>query len=176
MYCPKCSHQVVSNNVRYCPGCGLWLHGVAEMVTNNGIFTAGEESSTKPRRSMVKRGALLGATLFFLSSLLFVLAIGRIPFRGEPAAVLFFNFIIWLALMAIIGVSGYLKRMITNIFNIFSEEEPSPSKKSASPRGPTLTAAYSEPVVNSCQQFVDSAKVAQPSSITEQTTSRLNNM
>jgi hypothetical protein len=176
MYCPKCSHQVVSNNVRYCPGCGLWLHGVAEMVANNGVFAAGEESSPKPRRSMVKRGALLGATLFFLVSLLIVLAVARNPFRGEPALVLFVNFIIWLALMAIIGVAGYLKRLVTKIFNIFSEEGPSPSKKNESPRSPMLPAAQSAPVSDPGQQFVDTAKVAQRSSITEQTTSRLNSI
>jgi hypothetical protein len=176
MYCPKCSHQVVSNNVRYCPGCGLWLHGVAEMVANNGVFAAGEESSPKPRRSRLKRGALLGATLFYLVSLLFILVVARNPFRGEPALVLTVNLIIWLAVMAMIGASGYLKRLITKIFNIFSEEESSPLKKSASPRGPSLPAAYSAPVADSGRQFVDTAKVAQPSSVTEQTTSRLNNI
>jgi len=74
MYCPKCSHQAVSNNVRFCPGCGFRLDGIA------------------------------------------------------------------------------------------------------SPRGPTLPAAYSAQVSDPGQQFVDTAKVAQQSSITEQTTSRLNNM
>jgi hypothetical protein len=90
--------------------------------------------------------------------------------------VLFVSFIIWLALMAIISVSGYLKRLITSIFNIFSEEEPSPSKKITPSRGPALPAAYSAPVANSGQQFVDTAKMGQPSSIAEQTTSRLNNV
>jgi len=176
MYCPKCSHQAVSNNVRFCPGCGFRLDGVAKLLANNGVFVADKESSPKPHRSMLKRGALLGATLFFLGSPLFALAIGRNPFRGEPEVLLFANFIIWLALMAIIGSSGYLKRLITKIFNIFSEEEPSPSKKIASPRVSALPAAYSAPVSDSGQQFVDTARVAQPSSITEQTTSQLNNM
>jgi len=166
MYCPKCSHQAVSNNVRYCPGCGFWLHGVAEMVANNGVFAAGEEKPLKPRRSMVKRGALLGATLMFIGLLFITLA-----FRGNKAEIAFLSYGIGLILL--IGVSGYLKRLITKIF---SEEEPSPSKKIASTRGPTLPAAYSAPVSDPGQRFVDTAKVAQPSSITEQTTSRLNNM
>ena len=79
----------------------------------------------------------------------------------------------WIALMTLIGVSGYLKRLITNIFNIFSEEESSLPKKIASPRGAALPAAYSAPVADSGRQFVDTAKMGQPSSITEQTTSRL---
>ena len=80
-------------------------------------------------------------------------------------------FFSWVALMTLIGVSGYVKRLFTKIF---SEEEPSAPKKIASPRGAALPAAYSAPVVNSGQQFVDTSKMAQPSSITEQTTSRFN--
>ncbi|HKQ93111.1 MAG TPA: zinc ribbon domain-containing protein [Blastocatellia bacterium] len=165
MYCPKCSHQVVSNNVRYCPGCGFWLHGVAELIANNGVFTADEEKPQRPRRSMVKRGALLGSTLMFIISFSILLSIG--PKFGPVLG----SFLSWVTLMALIYVSGHVKRLISKIF---SEEEPSAPKKIASPRGPALPASYSEPVVNSGQQFADTSKMAQPSSITEQTTSRFN--
>ena len=163
MYCPKCSHQTASNNVRFCPGCGFRMDGVAELIANNGVFTADGEEAPKPRRSMVKRGASLGATLMFISAILIL--------EGSRASQRPMLIITWGALMALIGVSGYVKRLISKIF---SEEEPSPSKKIASPRGSALPAAYSEPVVNSGQQFVDTSKMAQPSSITEQTTSRFN--
>ena len=163
MYCPKCSHQTASNNVRFCPGCGFRMDGVAELIANNGVFTADEEKPPKPRRSMVKRGALLGATLMFISAILIL--------EGSRASQRPMLIITWGALMALIGVSGYVKRLISKIF---SEEELSPSKKIASPRGSALPAAYGAPVVNSGQQFVDTSKMAQPSSITEQTTSRFN--
>ncbi len=167
MYCPKCSHQAVSNNVRYCPGCGFWLQGVAELIANNGVFAPDGEEAPKLRRSMVKRGALLGAMLMFIGGLFITLP--RNGLRGdEPLAAFFFYGI---ALMLLIGISGYLKRMITKIF---SEEEPLSSKKIASPRGHTLPAAYSAPVTDSGRQFVDTSKMARPSSITEQTTSRFN--
>jgi hypothetical protein len=118
---------------------------------------------------MVKRGALLGATLMFIGGLLAIaLTFGLGPRDREGIAAFFFS---WVALMTLIGVSGYVKRLITKIF---SEEEPSPSKKIESPRGAALPAAYSAPVADSGRQFVDTAKMARPSSITEQTTSRLN--
>ena len=110
----------------------------------------------------------------FIGSLLFILP--EVHGGGPRERLLTALFSYWVALMTLVVASGYLKRLITNIFNIFSEEEPSSSKKIASPRGPTLPAAYSAPVSNPGQQFVDTAKVAQPSSITEQTTSRLNNI
>jgi hypothetical protein len=176
MYCPKCSHQAVSNNVRFCPGCGFRMDGVAELVANNGVFAAGEEKPPKPRRSMLKRGALLGATLMFFPLLILLPDVRNHPWERWTAS----YFSTWVALMTLIGVSGYLKRLITKIFSliakIFSEEEPSPSKKIASPRSQTPPTAYSAPVSDSGRQFVDTGKVAQPSSITEQTTSRLNNM
>lgn len=170
MYCPNCSHNADSNNVRFCPGCGFRMGGVAELLANNGVFAVYEDKPPKPRRSLVKRGALLGATLMFVS---FFLTLAILPHAGKKGPVLVVFFFYWVALMALINMSGYLKRLFTKIF---SEEEHSPSKKSASPRGHTLPAAYRAPVVNSGQRFVDTAKIAQPSSITEQTTSRLNNI
>jgi hypothetical protein len=120
---------------------------------------------------MIKRGALLGATLMFIS---FFLTLAILPHAGKKEPVLVVFFFYWVALMAFIGISGYLKRLSANIFNVFSEEEPSPSKKIASPRGPASPAAYSAPGADSGRQFVDTTKMGQPSSITEQTTSRLN--
>ena len=165
MYCPKCSHQAGTNNVRFCPGCGFRMDGVAELIANNGVFAPDGEEAPKPRRSMVKRGALLGSTLMFILSFSILLSIG--PKFGPVLG----SFLSWVTLMALIYVSGRLKRLISKIF---SEEELSAPKKIASPRGPALPAAYSEPVVNSGKQFVDTSKMAQPSSITEQTTSRFN--
>jgi hypothetical protein len=166
MYCPKCSNQTASNNVRFCPGCGFRLNGVAELIANNGVFTADEEPAPKPRRSMVKRGALLGVTAMFISAYLILLAFPH-GTNKQRGLVIF----MWAALMTFIGVFGYLKRVAGKIF---SEDEPSPSKKIAFPRGPSLPAAYRAPVADSGRQFVDTAKMAQPSSITEQTTSRFN--
>jgi hypothetical protein len=98
----------------------------------------------------------------------FLILLGNTGPKSSLTALAFF---FWIALMTLIGVSGYMKRLFTKIF---SEEEPSQSKKIASPRGPALPAAYSAPVAESFQQFVDTSKMGHPSSITEQTTSRLN--
>jgi hypothetical protein len=99
------------------------------------------------------------------------LTLAILPHAGKKEPVLVVFFFYWVALMALIGVSGNLKRLITKTF---SEEEPSPPRKIASPRGPTLPAAYSAPIAGSGQQFIDTTRMGQQSSITEQTTSRLN--
>ena len=166
MYCPRCSHHAgPDNNVRFCPGCGLWLQGVSELVANDGHFARSAETEPKPRRSMVKRGALLGATLMFIPLLMILPVIRHGPWERGPRAFFF----IWLALMALIGVSGYLKRLFTKFF---SEEEAPPSKNIAY----ILPATYIAPVVDTGRQFVDAVNAARPASVTEQTTSRLNNV
>ena len=165
MYCPRCGHHMDSNTVRFCPGCGLWLREVVELAANNGFFVADEKNAPKPRPSMVKRGALLGATLMFIS---FFLTLAILPHAGKKGPVLVVFFFYWVALMALIGVSGYVKRLFNKIF---SEEERSPSKKIAY----ALPSAYSAPGADPYRRFVDTAKMGQPSSVAEQTTSRLNN-
>jgi len=36
MYCPRCSQQQITD-LRFCPGCGLQLDFVTELVANNGV-------------------------------------------------------------------------------------------------------------------------------------------
>src|SRR5262247_1549583 len=112
MYCPKCGHQTASNNVRYCPGCGFRMDGVAELIANDGVFATDEGKPPKPRRSMVKRGALLGSTLMFMSATL-MLIIGPLIYKnswmGAPREhYIIFSIVAlmftWVAVLAFIGV------------------------------------------------------------------------
>ncbi len=171
MFCPKCGHNAVSGNLRYCPGCGFWLQGVAELVANDRHFPADGETAPKPRRSMVKRGALLGATLMFISVLVIVPA--RINSNSAMNDLLALFFTYWIALMAIIGISGYVKRLAAKIF---SEEEPSPSNKNESTRSFAAPAAQFAPVSDSGRILVDTNRMGERSSVAEQTTSRLNKL
>src|SRR5262245_66152902 len=114
MYCPKCSHQAVSNSVRFCPGCGFRMDGVSELIANDGVFATDEEKSTKPRRSLVKRGAFLGATLTIIGVPLSFLILPLLPYQYMDRTFWIVYISYWIALMALIGASGYLKRLITN--------------------------------------------------------------
>ncbi|MBO0726810.1 MAG: hypothetical protein J2P52_14495 [Blastocatellia bacterium] len=98
----------------------------------------------------------------------FFLTLAILPHAGKKGPVLVVFFFYWVALMALIGMSGYVKRLFTEIF---SEEERAPSKKIAY----TLPSAYGAPGADPYRQFVDTATTRRPSSVTEQTTSRLNN-
>jgi hypothetical protein len=62
MYCPKCGHRQVSDDMRFCSRCGFQLTGVAELLVKNelGPPAAGLLEKRAPRIS--RRGARL---LFF---------------------------------------------------------------------------------------------------------------
>ena len=62
MYCPKCGHQQVSDDMRFCSRCGFQLTGVAELLVKNelGPPASGQLEKRFPRISRI--GAIL---LFF---------------------------------------------------------------------------------------------------------------
>lgn len=61
MYCPKCGHQQVSDDMRFCSRCGFQLTGVAELLIKNelGPPASGQLEKRFPRISR------LGAILIF---------------------------------------------------------------------------------------------------------------
>jgi len=77
MYCPKCGHGQVSDDMRFCSRCGFPLTGVAELLTKNesGPPASGLLQKRAPRIS--RRGArllffsIVSAPLFLIFSFLF---------------------------------------------------------------------------------------------------------
>jgi hypothetical protein len=62
MFCPKCGHQQVSDDMRFCSRCGFQMTGVAELlIKNESGPAAGQLEKRAPRVSR------RGARLLFLS-------------------------------------------------------------------------------------------------------------
>lgn len=63
MFCPHCSQQQVSEDVRFCSRCGFPLDGVAQLLANGGIMPAAlaamEPAPPSPRRKGFRQGALI---------------------------------------------------------------------------------------------------------------------
>ena len=167
MYCPRCSHQPASDSVRFCPSCGFPLDDVADLLANNGIVA--KQETQQPRRSLLKRGAFLGITLMFIGALIIALIIPRGPYRSESMD---FLTLFWAALMILVSISGPLKWAINKVF---SEGDSSASVRGASSRSTALPPAQSVPITDISQQRANTAKIGQPPSITEHTTSLLDN-
>lgn len=75
MYCPKCSQQQLSEDLRYCSRCGFPLEPVGLLLSNNGVLPQPPTASPTLSRSRVIRESLimtvvawllgLGATFWF---------------------------------------------------------------------------------------------------------------
>lgn len=78
MFCPKCSQQQVSEEVRFCSRCGFPLSGVARLVEGGGALVETEEEDgrrlTKRQRG-VRKGLLImsGGVAFAVLAVLLTL-------------------------------------------------------------------------------------------------------
>jgi len=71
MFCPQCSQQQVSNEVRFCPRCGFPQSGVSHLLANGGNLPGIADPSAKPKPSPRKQGYKQAAILIML---MFILA------------------------------------------------------------------------------------------------------
>jgi len=71
MYCPHCSQQQISPEVRFCSRCGFPLDGVMALLANGGLLPGqqqaeGEKAPPSPRLKGVRQGGLLILVGMFL--------------------------------------------------------------------------------------------------------------
>lgn len=63
MYCPICGKQQVSDQTRFCSGCGFPLTGVAEVIAKGGAslqtFSNNKPKKDSPRKRGIKQGAMI---------------------------------------------------------------------------------------------------------------------
>jgi len=165
MYCPNCGQQQISDEMKFCSRCGLALSGLADWLAGGGVPAQRkvevEVSPASPRRKGIRRAA----KLMFLSGVLFpvFLAISLAVDEGGPMILPILVFFVSLVMML------YAR--------LFSDKNPpainhTAQLGSASTRS-TLPPATSTPI-NSRPQ-VRTNELAQPPSVTENTTRLLDN-
>ena len=109
MYCPKCSQQQSSEEMRFCSRCGFPLSGVGLLLRNEGILPVSEpERHPGRRRQMIKESVLftLGAWAVMLAGMVFWESGGMLEIVGKGASVIFF----------FLGLIGLLRFVFTFLF------------------------------------------------------------
>lgn len=173
MYCPKCGQQQVSDEMRFCSRCGLALSGLAEWIAGE-ILPAKRadepQSAVSSRRRREIRRA--GKLMFFSAVMVPVfLVISLVIDEGAPMLFPLLVFFVGLAMML------YAR--------LFSDAAPgndtslkhSAAQTSALPSGSTrssLPPAANMPIPSVGRQ-VRTNELAQPPSVTENTTRLLDN-
>lgn len=166
MFCPRCGQQQVSEEVRFCSRCGLSLAAVPSLLA--GLESTPPEGASRRGRWKKRKQVRRGAKLMFLSAVLFPIFFALALAVDEPGPLLV-PFAVFLA-----GLSWVL------YFVIFGEET---EQESAGAKGrevlregrnaAPLPPATFVPASGFGARRANTADMAQPPSITEQTTKLL---
>lgn len=70
MFCPKCSREQSSSDLRFCPRCGFRLEAVGELMANGGVPVRGPVETL-----LLRRDTRFGVRMLFLSGMIVPLAL-----------------------------------------------------------------------------------------------------
>ena len=166
MYCPNCGQQQGSQEMRFCSRCGLALTGLAEWLAGGSLpvlrpTDQAEVSAITPRRKSMRRAA----KLMFFSGVLFpiFLVICLAVNEGGPMFLPFFVFFVSLAWML------YARLFMDNTPRA-NYQKPQTTVLGAMPARGSLPSANTTAIPNAGRQQVRTNELAQPPSVTENTT------
>ncbi len=185
MYCPRCSQQQASDEVRFCSRCGFQLGVVKELLTQMEAPApaAVEPLPPAPARGLRKRDVTIGALLMYVISVALIIISSPIPpLRNDQIFVLT---ILFVALALFVNFITPLLRAVNKLFG----EENKASGRAEIPRPQAtpdlstqvsahraaLPPARSVPAGLFNSPRVNTAEMLQPPSITEHTTNLLDN-
>ena len=163
MYCPRCSHEQVAEETRFCSRCGFPLTIVSQLVANDGVFAVPEmkgEGRLSPRQRGLRQGGIL------LSSSMLMAAFAAIMTGIKP--ILLF----WVTLLSVIGVARVLyaflfeqgKHMETEVSPGGAIElQQLPASRSSLP-------SHQHIPVTDWGRPLNTSEISQPSSVTDRTT------
>jgi hypothetical protein len=162
MYCPQCSQQQVSEEMRFCSRCGFPLTGVRELIASDALTP-----DTKNKRPPSVRG-VRQATWIMLGGVLLSLFVALLTAAED-------DFVVLLMLPAACYIIGFIRLL----YAVFIQDRAELKQKelmvtiqSAISRHPARElVAPREPAVNTfARPDRKTAEVVQPPSVTEQTT------
>ncbi len=172
MYCPSCSQQQVSDEMRFCSRCGFLLSGVRELITSGGVITAGEAGAQKEQLPKSQRGMRKGVWIMLAAIPLAIVAGSLAAIDDVFAVLLLLPFLCF-----IIGIARLL-------YGTFLEKNLPQGKRDATQlqvtsempaqigvgRSPELSPARGVPIEGFIEQRMKTAEMVQPQSVTENTT------
>ena len=171
MYCPNCGQQQVSDEMRFCSRCGLALSGLAEWFAGGRLPLQGRDelqapAALSPRRKGIRRAA----KLMFFSGVLFPVCLMFSLIFDESG---------WMVLPFLVF---FISLVLMLYARLFSDKNAPELKQAAQPaafgstsaRG-SLTPGNTIPMTGAGRQHVRTNELAQPPSVTENTTRLLDN-
>ena len=173
MYCPQCSQQQVSDEMRFCPRCGFPLSTVKQLMASGGALPGRGVELQGSQVSKGLRGVRKGLWIM-LASLPLVFVVALLSAIND-------GFVALLLIPALCLVAGFARLL----YGAFLEERklgvkrdvPQSHSTSVMPRQPATDAGRPElsppgvaPIERFAVQNKKTAEVVQPPSVTENTT------
>ena len=172
MYCPNCGQQQISEEMRFCSRCGLAFSGLAEWLAGGRLpLKRLEEAQApvalSPRRKGIRRAAKL---MFFSGVLFFIFLV--ISIAVEHPAPMIFPFLLF-----------FVSLVLMLYARLFSDKNPpfinqaaqTSALGSMSARGSLPPPVATTAIPGTGRQHVRTNELAQPPSVTENTTRLLDN-
>jgi hypothetical protein len=168
MYCPNCGQQQVSDEMRFCSRCGLALSGLTEWLAAGRLPVKSAEAQVPDAASPRRKGIRRAAKLMFFSAALFPLFLVWSIAEDEPVPLIipFVLFFISLVMML------YARLFSDKSAPVNTQSHQPLVLGSTSARG-SLPPVQSIPIPT--RQHVRTNELAQPPSVTENTTRLLDN-
>jgi hypothetical protein len=170
MYCPQCSQEQLTGEMRFCSRCGFPLTVVSQLVANGGAlegFDAEGKRQLSPRQKGVRKGAL-----FMIISGVLIPMVAMMTAMKSDLAVLF----VPVLMVFIYGLArllyAYLLEQNTSMGSEISLSGSVKSKQFSAAHRSALPPQQSVPITN-WRQPGDTSEMAQPASVTDHTTNLL---
>ena len=91
MFCPQCGQRQVTNEARFCSGCGFPLNVVGELLANGGQLPwrppEPAAAALSPRQRGIRQGAMLMLSTFLLVPLLAIIGVSLLHLPAQIVAV-----------------------------------------------------------------------------------------
>jgi len=180
MYCPKCGQQQISDEMRFCSRCGLALSGLAEWMADGALpakpVDEKQIEALSPRRMWIRRSAKL---MFFSGVLVPVFLVISLVF-DEGAPLLFPLIVFFVSLVMMLYARLFLDknaRVSPGTLDSVAALNSHAAQTSALRSTPALGALpqANTPINSAARQQVRTNELAQPPSVTENTTRLLDN-
>jgi len=175
MYCPKCGQQQVSDEMRFCSRCGLALSGLAEWIAGGTLSAKRADEPQAPALSARRKEMRRAGKLMFFSAVLLpvFLGISLIFDEGAPMIFPFLVFFVGLAMMLYARLFGDNTAPTDDA--LLHNPAAQTSSLPASSTRTSLPPAANMPLPTVGRQPVRTNELAQPPSVTENTTRLLDN-
>jgi hypothetical protein len=167
MYCPKCSQQQVSDNVRFCSRCGLPLGPVAQLLSGNQILAMREAEQSWKKSLQHHKGTRIGAKMLFFSMVLVPVAIALSVAFDSPGPLIlpFMLFMAGLTQVLYVRIFGESARL--------EKHQAQPAISGANERRFESPLSQAAPVPMMDSRPTNTSEIVQPPSVTERTTTLL---